>query len=158
METSFTISVLGAVAWGRGVLENHRQGPWIVLGSSRVRGLVGGPGAGGHGTAGAQNPVPLGAGAKGGDGESGSRGTIWHKSRGRGGRILRTWARWVGRFGMAWMAEPWGRDRVGIWSPAWARRAAHWAGEGRGAQTGGALPPAVCMLKYSVKPVCGAAV
>lgn len=32
------------------------------------------------------------------------------------------------------------------------------AGAGRGAQTGGAVPPAVCMLKYSVKPVCGAAV
>ena len=35
---------------------------------------------------------------------------------------------------------------------------AHGAGAGRGAQTGGAVPPAVCMLKYSVKPVCGAAV
>lgn len=46
----------------------------------------------------------------------------------------------------------------GVQSPAEARRAAHGAGEGRGAQTGGAVPPVVCMLKYSVNTVCGAAV
>lgn len=84
-----TISVPGAVAQGRGVLESHKQGPgdrhWCPR-VQRVRGLGGGQGAEGLGTAGAQNPAPLGAGAEGGDGDSGSRGTVWHKSRGRGGR------------------------------------------------------------------------
>lgn len=133
-----------------------------VPGSGGVRRLGGGQGAGGHGTAGAQNPVPLGAGAEGGDGESGSRGTVWHESKG-------DWAGaghytpLPGRAGWGGLArpgttEPGGRVREGIWSPAGARRAAHGAGAGRGAQTGGAVPPAVCMLKYSVKPVCGAAV
>lgn len=56
------------------------------------------------------------------------------------------------------MTEPWGRDRAGIRSPAGARHADHGVGVGKGAQTGGAVPPALCMLKYSVKPVCGAAV
>lgn len=79
-----------------------------VPGSDGVRGLGGGQGAGGHGTAGAQNPALLGAGAEGGDGESGSRGTVWHKSRGRWGEsgTLRTptWARGVGlgRKGLRW--------------------------------------------------------
>lgn len=85
--TSFTISVSGAVARGLEVLESHGRVSAIITGvpeSSGVRGLGGGQGAGGHGTAGAQNPAPLGAGAEGGDGESGSRGTVWHKSWGAG--------------------------------------------------------------------------
>ena len=90
VETSFTISVPGAVAQGRGVLLERPMGrvPAILTGVPRsdgVRGLGGGQGAGGHGTAGAQNPAPLGAGAEGGDVDSGSRGTVWHKSQGVGG-------------------------------------------------------------------------
>lgn len=162
-----TISVPGAVAQGRRVLESHKQGPgdrhWCPR-VQRVRGLGGGQGAEGLGTAGAQNPAPLGAGAEGGDGDSGSRGTVWHKSRGgEEGAGAGHYAPLPGRAGWGGsgrpgIAEPWGQDRAGVWSPAGARRAALGAGAGRGAQTGGAGPPAVCMLKYSVKPVCGAAV
>lgn len=63
----------------------------------------------------------------------------------------------VGR--LAW-PSPWAGKEKGFRSPAGARCSARGAeeGQGRDAQTGGAGPPAVCMLKYSVKPVCGAAV
>lgn len=109
VKMSFTISVPGAVAQGRGVLERPTGRVPAILtgvpGSDGVRGLGGGQGAGGHGTAGARNPVPLGAGAEGGDGESGSRGTVWHKSQGVGGSgtpRTPTWVCGVGRVGKAW--------------------------------------------------------
>lgn len=166
VETSFTISVPGAVARGRGVLLERPTGrvPAIltgVPGSSGVRGLGGGQGAGGHGTAGARNPAPLGAGAEGGDGESGSRGTVWHKSRGEGrSGTPRTpnWARGMGRVGKAWDGRALGLGQNGGPEPGRGPARGPW-GRGRlGCQTGGAVPPAVRMLKYSVKPVCGDAV
>lgn len=133
-----------------------------VPGSGGVRGLGGGQGAGGHGTAGAQNPVPLGAGAEGGDGESGSRGTVWHKSQRGTGRERDPTHPYLGtRGGEVWQSRGWQSPGAGLERGSGARPgpgAAHGAGAGRGAQTGGAVPPAVCMLKYSVKPVCGAAV
>lgn len=110
-----------------GVAESWRvtgRVPAVTTGvpeSSGVRGLEGGQGAGGHGTAGAQNPAPLGAGAEGGDGESGSRGTVWH--RGEGGGTQRTQpgrAGWEGS-GRPGMAELSGRDKAGVRSPAGAR-------------------------------------
>lgn len=90
---------------------------------------------------------------------AGPFGTRVRVGRGRAGHCapLPGRAGWGGS-GRLGMAQAWGRDRAGVRSPAGARRAAHGGGAGRGAQTGGAVPPAVCMLKYSVKPVCGAAV
>ena len=118
VESSFTISVLGAVARGRGFLESLRQGPgdrhWCS-GSGGVRGLGGGQGAGGHGTAGAQNPVPLGAGAEGGDGESGSRGTVWHKSQRGTGRERDTTHPYLGtRGGEVWQGREWQSPGAGL--------------------------------------------
>lgn len=52
------------------------------------------------------------------------------------------------------MAEPWGWERAGVRDPA----RGPWGRGVLGCQTGGAVPPAVRMLKYSVKPVCGDAV
>lgn len=86
-----------------------------VPGSGGVRGLGGGQGAGGHGTAGAQNPVPLGAGAEGGDGESGSRGTVWHKSQRGTGRERDTTHPYLGtRGGEVWQGREWQSPGAGL--------------------------------------------
>lgn len=116
-----------------------------VPGSGGVKGLEGGQGAGGHGTAGAQNPAPLGAGAEGGDGESGSRGTVWHKSQGQGRSgtpRTPTWACGAGRGGGGLgMAEPRGWDGAG----SGTQRAAHGAGACRGVRLGVRCPrPCAC--------------
>lgn len=68
------------------------------------------------------------------------------------------WARGVGGAGDAWRGRALGPGekrgsgaQPGPGAPPVGQR------RGRDAQTGGAGPPAVCMLKYSVKPVCGGA-
>lgn len=58
---------------------------------------------------------------------------------------------------LAW-PSPWAGKERGFRSPAGPGAPPVGQRRGRDAQTGGAGPPAVCMLKYSVKPVCGAAV
>ena len=92
-----------------------------VPGSGGVRGLGEGQGAGGHGTAGAQNPVPLGAGAEGGDGESGSRGTVWHKSRGKGRERDTTHPYLGARGGEVWEGRGWQSPGAGIERESGAR-------------------------------------
>lgn len=58
--------------------------------------------------------MPLGAGAEGGDGESGSRGTVWHKSRGKGRERDTTHPYLGARGGEVWEGRGWQSPGAGI--------------------------------------------
>lgn len=97
-----------------------------------------------------------GQGLREGTGRAAPAGPFGTRVRGRGGAGHRApppgRAGWGGAGRPGWLSPGAGIER----GPGPGARP---MGQGRaGVQTGGAVPPAVRMLKYSVKPVCGDAV